>query len=371
MREDPGNLAFSPASISTAMAMTWGGARGETASQMAKVLHLQGDQEAVHALFGQFVKTVNGEGQREYTLSVANRLYGEKTFNFQEAYLEITRERYGAPLEAIDFRGAADASRQKINSWVAGETNDRIQDLLPAPEVTSDTRLVLVNALYFNAPWVHQFRESATAPATFHRTGADDVEVPTMHVTKSFPYATSEGVRLITLPYRGRELGMTIVLPDDADGLGAIEQSLTAETVQGWFAAFDSVQNVDVALPQFRIAPPRSVSLRQFFLSRGMELAFDGAAADFTGIADPPDDADRLSISNVLHKAFVEVNENGTEAAAATAVVMTRMGGAGGGDPVDFHVDRPFLFFIHTLQSHTILFMGRVVDPSAAAPSAS
>jgi len=371
LREEEGNRVFSPASISLALGMTWAGARGETGEQMARVLHF-GEQEAVHAAAAALLARWNDPGREQYELRVVNRLFGEQRYTFEQDFLALTRRRYGAPLEALDFSGAPDPSRQHINAWVAGQTADRIRDLLPPRSVDSDTRLVLTNAVYFLGKWVSPFEPNLTRDADFHVAPGRTVQVPTMHRTAPFAYGEAPGLTLLEMPYRGEDLAMVFLLPNERDGLDALERGLSAEALSGWLAALSSdpapgslsPTRVAVSLPKFEIDPASSTALKQTLVEMGMPVAFDRGAADFTGMANPPDPRERLHISQVFHKAFVRVDEEGTEAAAATAVVMGRGAGPPPAQPKVFQADHPFLFLIRDLRSGMILFLGRVSDPS-------
>jgi serpin B len=362
-RTQPGNLALSPISISSALTMTWGGARGETAMEMQRVLHVQGKAEEAMDISGRLLASL-GASDGKVTLRVANRLFGDKAYTFDPAYLERTRTVFGAPLEGLDFKHAADASRVHINDWVASQTQKRITDLLPAGSLDAETRLVLTNAIYFLGDWQSPFENNATAPAAFHVTPASSKQVPTMNQVGHFRFAATDGVKLLEMPYVGGELAMTLVLPDAPAGLEAVEQRLSPEVVTKWSAALEP-QRVIVALPRFEIDPAASLSLGGTLQALGMRLAFDPDKADFTGIANPPSPADRLYISKVFHKAFVKLDEKGTEAAAATAVVMARAGSAAPSKPpAEWRGDHPFLFLLRHVKSGAILFMGRVSDPA-------
>ena len=362
-RAQAGNLALSPISISSALTMTWGGARGETAAQMKKVLHAEGEAGRAMDVAGQLLGSFGNAGNK-VTLRVANRLFGEKTYAFDQGYLDHTKAAFGAPLEALDFKRAADASRAHINDWVAKQTQDRIKDLLPPKSLDSDTRLVLTNAIYFLGNWHSPFEKEATRPAAFHPTAASTKDVPTMRQTARFSFAATDGVKVLEMPYEGGEVAMTLVLPDAPAGLDAVEQRMSPEVLTKWASAMQG-ERVDVALPKFEINPAASLSLGDTLQALGMPLAFDGGKADFTGMANPPNPADRLFITKVFHKAFVKVDEKGTEAAAATAVVMgIESAAAPSKPPSEFKADHPFLFFLRHLKSGTILFMGRVSDPA-------
>ncbi len=362
-RNGTGNLVFSPFSISTALAMTLAGARGDTAAQMAKVLHLDGPTDRAVDVAGSLVAAYAAPDQK-VTVRVANRLFGDKTYTFEPPFLARLQRAFGAPLEPLDFKGATEASRQRINGWVAGETHDRIRDLVPATGVTADTRLALVNAVYFLGDWASPFDRPATSDAAFFTARATPKSVPTMHQNGHFRFAALDGVHVLELPYDSGALAMSFVLPDAVDGLGAVEARLTPALLEHWLGVGSSY-SVDVALPKLQIAPD-ALSLGDTLSAMGMPLALTRGQADLTGIANPASPADRLFIAKVFHKAFVKVDEKGTEAAAATAV----MGALAGAAPVqeqpkEFKADHPFLFFLRDLRSGLILFMGRVTDPSA------
>jgi serpin B len=363
-RAAKGNLALSPLSIATALTMTWAGARGETAAQMQKVLHLEGSPDRALDAAGKLVASYEGAGQK-VTLRLANRLFGEKSYTFDAGYLDRIRAAFGAPLEPVDFRGGADVTRQHINAWVAAQTQDRIKDLLPPASVDAAARLVLVNAIYFLGDWAQPFKKEATGPASFSTTAADRKDVPTMHQTADLRFAAADHVKVLELPYQGGDLTMTLVLPDAADGLDAVEARLTPSTLDAWLGALAATKVV-VSLPKIEIDPPTPLSLADTLQAMGMPLAFDPARADFTGIANPPSPADRLYVTRVFHKAFVKVDEKGTEAAAATAVVLSpRALRRQEQPPAEFKADHPFLFLLRDVRSGMILFMGRVSDPAA------
>jgi len=365
LRERDGNLAGSPASISVARAMTWGGARGQTAREMAEVMHFGDDPAAFHRAASGTLATWNDPDRAEYELAVANRLFAEQTYSWQPDFVALTRDRYGAPIEPVDFRGAAEPARQRINAWVAERTRDRIEDLIPDGALTSDTRMVLTNAIYFRADWRAQFQASDTHDQAFHAPGGER-QVPTMHQTHRFAYGAADGVQLLEMPYEGGELSMLIALPEARGGLADLEASLEADTVDGWVDAL-SVRDVVVSLPKFRVDPAEPIALGGVLSAMGMASAFDARTADFSGMADPAaNERLPLFIDDVFHEAFVAVDEEGTEAAAATAVVMAVESAAmPPQDLVRFTADHPFLFFIRDTRSGAILFMGRVADPSA------
>lgn len=364
LRAAKGNLAVSPASITTALAMTWGGARGDTADEMKKVLHFEGAPDDVLSSAGGLLRAWN-TGTGPMTLRAANRLFGETSYSFEKSFLDRTQSVFGAPLEGVDFIKNAEVARKKINGWVAHETQDRIKELVPPKGVDESTRLVLVNAIYFKGQWAEPFQEAATRPAPFFVAQAQKPgSVATMHRSDSFGFAARDGVKVLEVPYQGSEASMVFVLPDEPYGLEAVEQKLTGATIEGWTRGLQH-QQVNVALPRFQIDPPSSISLSDALQALGMKRAFARGAADFTGIASPRNPEERLYIGNVFHKAFVKLDEKGTEAAAATAVVMALEGAVMPTEPPrEFKADHPFLFFLRDTRSGMILFMGRVADPS-------
>jgi serpin B len=359
LRGREGNLALSPASISVALGMTYAGARGETAAQIARVLHFEEiHAEILHGEFSSLLAAWNDPDRTEYELRVANRLFGDRSTTFHDAFIAVTREQYGAPLEQLDFRGAPEPSRGRINAWVEKETNDRIRDLLPQGSIDAETRLVLTNAIYFKGQWRDRFDEELTRPLPFHPPSGSAVDVPTMYQQEKYGYAKLDGLKVLRMPYVGDDLAMYVLLPTERDGIGDLEERLTLPNLERWIGSTHD-REIRVWLPRFTIDPPESVSLEETLGAMGMPLAFSGSA-DFTGMSDvrPP-----LFIDDAYHKAFVEVNEEGTEAAAATGVVVG-VTSAPPREPLEFRADHPFLFLIRDLRSGSILFMGRVLDPS-------
>jgi serpin B len=361
LRGAPGNFVFSPASIFVALVMPWSGARGATAAEMSRVLHLDGTPDTVLPQAAALLKSLD-EARSKNTLRVANRLFAEKSYTFDGAYL-ARMAAFGAPTENVDFVRAAEAARGHINAWVAQQTADRIRDLLPSGSVTRDTRLALVNAVYLLASWAHPFQEAATRPEAFHVGGGAPRDVPTMHLTENYAYAELPGLKVLNMPYEGGQLAMTILLPSERNGLAALEQRIDAGQLATWISALKP-ERVAVSLPRFRVDPAQPLALSEELSRLGMPLAFDRRRADFTGIAAPPRAEDRLVVSEVFHKAFVNVDEKGTEAAAATAVVMMRAAGMRPQEPKAFVADHPFLFLIRDTKSGLVLFLGRVVDPA-------
>jgi serine protease inhibitor len=360
LRDQPGNLAVSPASITTALAMVYGGARGETAAEMKRVLHFEGSPEEVTRSVGGLQQQWNA-GNGPTILRSTNRLFGEATCTFEKPFLDATQSAFGAPLETVDFVKSPERARQHINDWMEKETQYRVRDVIPRDAVDGLTRLVLVNAIYFKADWAHPFEASATRFIPFYLTKTDRKDVPTMRKEGTFRFAERGGVRVLELPYEGQDASMVLLVTDAVDGLPALEQALTSAELDRWISAMKP-ELVDVTLPKFEIEPSSSISLRETLGALGMRLAFDKEKADFTGIANPKSPRDRLFLRDVFHRAFVKVDEKGTEAAAVTAVFN-----AYGGMPPEpriFRADHPFLFVLRDTKTGMILFMGRVANPS-------
>ncbi|MEM6958705.1 MAG: serpin family protein [Myxococcota bacterium] len=354
-----GNRAISPASLVLALEMTRTGAAGETLAEMSRVMGAdEGYAAAARAAVTRF-PALSNEG---VTLRLANRLYGEATYTFEQPFLRSVAAGFGASLEPVDFRGAPEAARGAINGWVAERTESRIRDLLPSGSIVSETRLVLVNAMHFYGRWETAFPASRTRDRPFHVDGGEPVDVPTMMRLGNFRAGDIGKARLIEIPYERGRLSMVIVMPKTYDGLADLESSLSDDAISHWNAALRAYGRYHLELPRFRVEAPRSMALGDTLKAMGMVTPFDRATADFSAMANPPSPADRLYISEVFHKAFVAVDEVGTEAAAATAVVMGRAGSRPA-PPEPFNVDRPFLFYIRDVESGAVLFLGRVVDP--------
>ena len=370
LRSQGGNLFVSPYSISTALAMAQAGARGRTASQMAQVLHFSTssgeteesspsrlDQRQVASAYGRIIKDLNKRGQKgAYTLTVANALWGQKGFGFLKEYLELVRTDFGGQLTEVDFARASEAARKTINTWVEKQTKGKIKDLIPAGALDSMTRLVLTNAIYFKGNWARQFKKDQTQDAPFTLIGGRTIQVPMMNQTAEFGYMETDTLQGLELPYVDKELSMIIVLPKEKDGLSRLEETLTSEALSQWLARLFS-REVVVSVPKFKVTT--QFSLASVLQSMGMTDAFSDSA-DFSGMDGKKD----LFISAVIHKAYVDVNEEGTEAAAATGIVM-KLTSVGPSEIPLFRADHPFLFLIRDNKSGGILFMGRVMDPKA------
>ena len=351
------NTAASPFSAHTAFAMTREGARGETRAEFDRVLHLDGNAgPGFHAL----TDRIAAVGQSGVELRVANRVFVEQSLTMTPTFAPALRQGFGAPFETADFVAASEPARTRINTWVAGQTEGRIQDLLPVGALNSLTRLVLTNAVYFHGNWATSFEASRTAPLPFMVAG-QGVPVPMMQAEMPLRFARAEGVTVGELPYNGGQISMLVAVPTDANGLGALISNLSTQQVTGWVNEMHQSRRVIVKLPRFRIAPTRSVELSAPMQALGVRLAFSDAQADLTGIADV---TPRLFVAEAYHRAFIEVNEVGTEAAAATAVVVaTRSAPMRPAEPDALIADRPFLFLLRDTQTGAILFIGHVADP--------
>jgi leukocyte elastase inhibitor len=298
------------------------------------------------------------------TLSIANRLFAQKGYDFRQAFLSLVKQNYGAAFEPIDFIADASGATQHINKWVADQTRNRIRDLIPASALNETTRLVLANALYLKASWADPFSEKTTKPEPFHVRGGTPVDVPMMRKTdKHFGYTQREEFTAVSLPYTGDDLQFLVLLPDEINGLHALESKLTAELLAQ--CAKLQTRDVDLHLPKFKLEPP-TIALAEKFEALGMKAAFDQprGSANFDRMA-PRKANDYLYISQVFHKTFIAVDEKGTEAAAATAVAMMTATALRSPPPppIEVKVDRPFIYAIQHVPSGVCLFLGRVTDP--------
>lgn len=354
------NLFISPVSIHVTLAMVAAGAEKNTEKQMLAALHLTALGKKESADFGKLLAALKPESDA-YQLAVANRLWGEKDYAFLPAYLQTTKKDFLAPLEQLDFSGSPEPSRATINQWVEKQTNDKIKDLLPAGSISSTTRLVLTNAIYFKGTWQKEFAKDRTRDAAFftknaQRTNpAEAKKVPLMSQEANFPAYAADDFQAVALPYKGDRLEMVVLLPREVEGLAALEKKLSTE----FFAETrENLRDTKVKLwlPKFKLE--ESYDMNDTLTALGMADAFSAEKADFTGMTGDRD----LFLSKVFHKSFVEVNEEGTEAAAATAgVMMLRM--AMPRDEFLFRADHPFIFAIYDRETDTILFLGRFVSP--------
>ena len=359
LRTEAGNLFFSPYSISAALAITYAGARGNTEVQMAQALHFLLDQEQLHPAVALLEAKLSDIGRKGHVqLKVANALWPQKGYAFLEEFLALTKQSYGVLITAVDY-GDQETARRTINAWVEEKTESKIQELVPSGILDALTRLVLVNAIYFKGNWANQFDQSLTRDAPFWVTPDESVQVPMMTQEHAFRYGEGDGLQVLELPYTGDDLSMVVFLPQEIDGLARLEGSLTRENLDLWTLNLWETK-VLVSLPRFEITFP--FRLDDTLKSMGMVDAF-GDDSDFSGM----DGTKSLYIGAVLHKAFVAVNEEGTEAAAATAVVMQWK--TLPTPPPVFCADHPFVFVIRENSTGSILFLGRVVSPLQVPPN--
>jgi serpin B len=361
LKREEGNLFYSPYSISLALAMTYAGAHGETAAQMADTLKFILEQDKLHPAFnwldaelasrGEGAQGKDGEGFR---LNVVNAIWGQRDYEFLSDFLDVLAENYGAGLRILDFINEMEQSRVAINAWVSNQTEGRIEDLIPQGAIDALTRLVLTNAIYFNAAWEDPFDEDMTADGPFYLLDGGQVTVPMMKQTESFGYTEGEGYQAVELQYDGGELSMVILLPE-AGNFQAFEEGLQAQKISDIISSLQSTR-VILTMPQFEF--DSEFSLKDTLAGMGMPIAFSDSA-DFSGMTGNPE----LFISEVVHKAFAAVDEAGTEAAAATAVIMRLT--AVPENSVEFTIDRPFIFLIRDIETGAILFVGRVMNPGA------
>jgi len=360
LKKEDGNIFYSPYSISLALAMTYAGARGETAQQMADTLRYQLDQNALHSAFnsldielGKRGEGANGKDEKGFRLNVVNAIWGQKDYQFLSNYLDLLAENYGAGLRVLDFIKNPNQSREVINQWVSDQTEGRIKDLIPEGSITPLTRLVLTNAIYFNAAWKLPFQPEATTNSPFHLISGTDVTVAMMKQTGSFKYAEDDNYQAIELPYDGQELSMVIFLPAPGQ-FKAFEEAMTYQIASNISAQKNRDRQVTLTMPKFEFES--EFGLKETLMGMGMAEPFQDSA-DFSGMSSQSD----LHIDDVVHKAFVSVDEAGTEAAAASAVIVgtTSMPT----DLVTATLDHPFAFLIRDIQTGTILFIGRVMNP--------
>ncbi|MDD5700683.1 MAG: serpin family protein [Dehalococcoidales bacterium] len=355
-QKETGNIFYSPYSISSALAMTYAGARGETEKQMAETLCFTLPQEELHPAFNSVALALESRGQETenqdkmgFILKNVNAIWGQRGEKFLPDFLDVLAENYGAGMKTLDFARDPEKSRLTINDWVSEQTANKIRELLPEGSINASVFLVLTNAIYFKANWFFQFDEKNTSDGQFNLLNGQ-VTVPMMHQTEYFDYAEGDGYQAVELLYRNRKLSMVVLLPEQGQ-FEKFENSLQYSQLEEILNNLESRQ-VILSMPKFKFAS-KSI-LKQTLSKMGMPIAFTGGA-DFSGIVEGGG-----SISEVYHDAFIAVDELGTEAAAATAVAIA---GVMPGGPVEFTMERPFLFLIRDIDTNTVLFMGRVVNP--------
>lgn len=371
------NALLSPYSIQSALAMTFAGAEGDTRSEMARTLHYPGDDAGLHRSFAALRRALEGAERAAalraghvirwgntndpLTVTVANRLFGQSGYAFREPFLALVKRDYAAPLETLDFKKDPLKATKQINEWVEDQTRRRIRNLIPPGELDALTRLVLVNAIYLKAPWANEFSEAATKPQPFYVGGRAAVSVPTMMRRGRLCYSKQDGFSAIAVPYLGGQIHFLILLPDKVNGIKELESKVTANLLPEY--ANVATEEIVLYLPKFRLEPT-VLRLSAALKDLGMRRAFDHppGSANFDGIA-LRQAHEYLCIAEAFHKTFLNLDEKGTEAAAATAVVMVGRGMIKTSKPIEVRVDRPFLFAIQHQASGACLFLGRVTDP--------
>ena len=354
---EEGNLFFSSYSISSALTMTYEGSNGLTAEEMKGVLHLPDDKKKLRSGFAEINNRLNIE-DKPYQLSVANALWAQQDYPFKQDYFDLVDENYGGKVTNLNFKEDTENSRVTINNWVEDKTNDRIKDLIPRGVLSPETRLVLTNAIYFKANWTYQFDEQNTYEDEFTLSSGDTITTETMHQTKYYNYGETDDLQTLEMNYLGNDLSMIIILPKE--DLADVEDSLNIENLKSWKRDM-KIEKVVVSLPKFKFET--KYYMANDLKEMGMPTAFNPLLADFTNMWTRQND-ENLYISEVIQQTFVEVQEGGTEAAAATAVVML-----GASAPIQeeppkiFKADHPFIFIIQEKASGNILFMGRMSNP--------
>lgn len=354
-KKEKGNIFYSPYSISAALVMTYEGAKGKTADEMKSVFHFP-ESSTLRPNFAAIYNNLNKK-DKEYKLSTGNALWAQQDYKFLPDYLATVEKYYGGKAANLDFVGESEESRQTINTFIEQQTNDKIKDLIPQGVLNAYTRLVLTNAIYFKGTWVKQFDKSDTRDQDFTTISGQKVKTPMMQLTgddAEFNYAETDNIQILEMPYDGEDLSMLILLPKESN-LEVVEESLTNEKLSEWKNML-SEQRVDIFVPKFKFET--KYFMVETLSNMGMPTAFT-EVADFSGM----DGTQKLLIQNVIHQAFVEVNEEGTEAAAATAVIVGMNESVGPRIPI-FRADHPFIFIIQEKDTGNILFLGRVVDPT-------
>lgn len=350
---EKGNLFLSPYSISSALAMTYAGARGQTAAQMKKTLHFDLADIKLNSGFSELMKTFNAS-DKKYQLSVANALWGQRGTKFYPDFVRTVKTSYDAGFQEVDYIHNTEQARQTINKWVEAKTNHKIVELIKPKILNELTRLVLTNAIYFKGRWESQFKPGQTEKEPFYAANGAKTKIPLMHQVGKFNYVETDQTQILELPYQGGEVAMDILLPNSRSDFSKMESRLQSAEFETGLAKM-APRTVDVFLPRFKLE--KDFTLNDPLIALGMKDAFDENKADFLGMSQT-----FLYITRVVHKAFLEVNEEGTEAAAATAVIVGTKS-APMEIPVVFRADHPFFFLIRDLRSGSILFMGRMVEP--------
>jgi serpin B len=368
LRKKPGNLVLSPYGVSASLAMLLAGADGRTREEIRSLLAVSANEEhALHAAHGDLLGWLTtGHDSRPHRLDIASAIFTQHDQDPLLSYVKLLEAHYATRPHLVDFVSQPATARKVINDWAAEKTRDKIREVVSPEEVSSLTRLVLANALYFKGPWKHAFKPSRTESEPFHLSPDKKIDVPLMHQTEEFGYAHEDKVRVVVMPYRGDELSIALILPDELDGLAALEERIDDAALSRWLAAAaKSVVRLPISIPRFKFE--NAHDLEAALKRLGLLTAFDPTAADLSridGVRPTPANAgDRLFVDRIRQRALIDVNEEGTEAAAVTVTTTTTEKGKR--DAPSFRADHPFLFLIRENSTGLILFLGRVVDPSA------
>lgn len=361
------NLIFSPFSISQAFGMLFAAGRSDTEQQIASAMHYTLPQDDLHPAFSALNADLGSrktpdaasEGER-LQLTIANSLWAQQDFPLRDAYIELMNTYYDGGLNLMDFVRAPEQARETINAWIEDQTENKIEDMIPPGTIDSDTRMVLVNAIYFNGSWLYPFQEYATQEDSFTLLDGTTTTVPMMAQQESFRYTAGNGFQAIELPYFGGDIAMLIVLPDEGE-FATMQSRLDGAQFDAIRSAVSS-QDIMLTMPRFEFET--SLNLRVALTAMGMLDAFDPQNADFSGMFDPAAVAGNLFVTAALHKAFISVDEAGTEAAAATAIVMGITSAPIQQEPIMLRLDRPFIYAIYDQQTGAILFLGQVINPA-------
>lgn len=351
------NFVISPFSISAAMAMTYAGARGETSEQMAEVMHFDDENPAFHAQYGDYLREMHEMAGDSISLSIANSLWAQKDYHFLQSFFDTIESAYDSRTFQVDFMANREQIRQEVNQWVYRQTAENIDELIGRGVLTADTRLLLINAIHFFGPWSEAFEAGLTRPDDFFISSGEPVTADFMTKRDTFPYFEDAQMQVLELPYAGGEFSMLVILPSEGVSLAKLEESLDALC---FFRITRQVSPTAVELFLPRFEADSRLDLEETLASMGMPEAFTGYA-DFSGMTGQRD----LKIDKIIHQAMIEVAEKGTEAAAATAVIAIRKAAVEQDEPTVFKANRPFIFFIKDNRHQTILFAGRVADPSS------
>lgn len=358
------NLIFSPYSISLALAMAYAGAGGKTAEEMEQVLNFNLPQEALHKQLNSLDLSLYvipehlKDQEGSFQLNIANSLWGQSGYPFKQSYFDLLAQSYGAGLQVVDFSDNSEQARGQINDWVSEATEGKIKDLIPPGGVNNLTRLVIANAIYFNATWLNQFSKQETRPDGFYLSDGSKITTQMMQIKENFDYVRNAEIQLVDIPYLNDRYSMVLVMPIEKD-LSALVTELNNNQIDSWLEDV-SRSEVILRIPKFKFES--SFSVNQALQALGMESAFSPTNADFSGMYQA--DGERLFISEVIHKAFVDVDEEGTEAAAATAIIMRASIAQPDNEPLLLEFNHPFLFLIRDRQSGLILFVGKVTNPA-------